>query len=151
MPNSIRLFFFPENYRQIPHRRLILNVLRAAHLLSISILVGGFFFHIDQSLLTSWLIATVATGLGLFMLDLYESFDALFEVRGVSVIIKILLLLSIPAFSEDSQILLLIFVIIFSSFISHSTKRIRHKNYLPVALKQKWGIRTHNQHQPKTK
>jgi len=151
MPYSIHSIFFPENFRRVPHRRLILNVLRAAHLISISILVGGFFFHIDQSLLTSWLIATVATGLGLFMLDLYESFDALFEIRGVSVILKILLLLSIPVFSEDNQILLLILVIIFSSFISHSTKRIRHKNYLPIALQQKWGIRTHNQHQPKSK
>ncbi len=149
--STIHSLFFPEEYRRIPHRRIMLNILRAAHLLSISILVGGFFFHIDGHLLFPWFIGTIATGLALFMLDLYESFDALFEIRGVSVLLKLLLLLSIPFVSEQRQVYLLIMVIIFSSLISHSTKRIRHKNYLPTTLQQKWGIATRNQNQTKTK
>ncbi|MBT3205538.1 MAG: hypothetical protein HOM14_20485 [Gammaproteobacteria bacterium] len=148
---TIRSLLFPQHYRQVPHRRLILNILRAAHLLSISILVGGIFFHIEPNLLTPWLIATVTTGLGLFMLDLYESFDTLFEIRGVSVLIKILLLLCIPVVNENNQTLLLIVVIIFSSFVSHSTRRLRHKNYLPVTLQQKWGLRSNNQFKTKPK
>lgn len=151
MLNTLRALFFPENLRQIPHRRLILNVLRSAHLLSISILLGGYFFHIDQAILFPWIVATVATGLSMFTVELYESCAALFEVRGVSVLLKISLLLCIPSVAADNQVLLLIVVIIFSSLISHSTKRIRHKNLLPVSLQQKSGIHSQNLNRRKIK
>ena len=149
--NTIRTLFFPENTRRIKHRRSILNVLRSAHLLAISILVGGVFFHVEKNLVTPWLIAAVITGLSMFLLDLYESGVALFEARGASVILKMGLLLCIPLVENSTQVFLLILVIIFSAFISHSTKRIRHKNLLPDALNQHFGIDTKNNNHYKAK
>ena len=149
--NTIRTLLFPKNTRHIKHRRLILNVLRSAHLLAISILVGGVFFHIEKTLITPWLIATVVTGISMFLLDIYESGAALFEVRGASILLKTGLLLCIPLVESSSQFLLLLLVIIFSSFISHSTKRIRHTMLLPKTLGKRLGISTENVRHYKTK
>lgn len=85
------------------------------------------------------MLGVVITGLAMFMVDLYGSFIALFEVRGISILIKILLLMCIPYVNEDAQIALFIIVIIFSSFVSHSTRRVRHKSFMSLAFNQKYG------------
>jgi hypothetical protein len=45
----------------------------------------------------------------------------------------------IPFVAQDQQMIILFAVIIFSSFISHSTRRIRHKNFMPTSFKQKFS------------
>lgn len=140
MPDSIRTLFFPRTFREIPHRRIILNLLRSAHILCFSILFGGLFFHQNKVLLTWWLAGVVITGLGMFLVDLYGSLIALFEVRGISLLIKIPVLACVPLVEENIQIAVFIAVIIFSSFISHSTRRIRHKNLMSQAFQDKFGL-----------
>ncbi len=130
---------FPAVLRQVPQRRLVLNSLRAWHIVSFSLLVGGIFFHQDIARLWLWLGFTIASGLALFALDLYSSFFVLFEWRGSAILIKILLLLSIPLLDYHQQVMLLIFIIVFSSFVSHSTRRLRHKCLMPRAFQQKFA------------
>lgn len=91
-------------------------------------------------MLYSWFVGTVLSGLGLLAIDLYGSCILLFEVRGISVLMKILLLLCLPLFAAQYQLWLLILLVILSSFVSHSTRRIRHKNLLPEAWQEKLGI-----------
>ena len=94
-------------------------------------------------MLYSWLVGTVLSGLGLLAIDLYGSCILLFEVRGISVLLKMLLLLSLPLFAAQYQLWLLILLVIFSSFVSHSTRGLRHKNLLPAAWQVKLGIHQH--------
>lgn len=140
MSDSIRRVLFPAHMRQVPYRRVVLNIFRALHILCFSVLVGGVFFQQSAEILQQWLIGVMFSGLALFLLDLYGSFIILFEVRGVSVSIKLLMLLSMPMLEQASQFWLLMLIIIFSAFVAHSTRRIRHKNLLPVAWQQKYGL-----------
>lgn len=140
MPDNIRTLLFPKTFREMPHRRLILNLLRSLHILCFCILVGGIYFHQSNEILVIWVSGAVISGFAMFLIDLYGSCIALFEVRGVSVIIKILLLACVPLLGNNSQMLLLIVVIIFSSFVSHSTRRMRHKNFMPQSFQENFGL-----------
>jgi len=88
-----------------------------------------------------WIVATIASGLGIFLLDLYSSCIALFEVRGISVLIKTGLLGLIPFLDRNNQLYLLVALVILSSLLSHSRRRLRHKSIMPKAFQDKYGIR----------
>lgn len=119
---------------------MILNGLRALHILCLCILVGGFFFDQNESLLKPWFIGTLASGLGIFLIDLYGSCIALFEVRGVSVVIKLALVGMLPFLERDYQLLLLVSLILLSSLISHSPRRLRHWNFMSKGFEDRYGI-----------
>lgn len=135
----IRLLLFPKIFRQFPNRRLVLNLLRILHIISFSIMVGGIFFHQDKVQIMPWFIGAVLSGFAMFAIDLYGSCIVLFEVRGLGILIKILLLLWMPFVGESIQIILLFIVIVVSSYVSHATKRIRHKSYMSKAFQTQYG------------
>ena len=87
-----------------------------------------------------WILATIASGLGIFLLDLYSSCIALFELRGISVLIKTGLLGLMPFLDRDNQLYLLVGLVIFSSLLSHSRRKLRHKNIMSKAFQDKYGI-----------
>ncbi len=132
---------FPKQFRDLPHRRLILNLLRSAHIVCFSLLIGGLFHGLPEEQWQPWLIGTLLSGFGLFAVDLYGSFLALFEVRGVSVLFKLLLLSLLPLLGEPARIGGLIFIIVFSSMISHSTRRFRHRSLAPATFLHKYRPR----------
>lgn len=140
IPDNFRIVLFPKTFREFPCRRLILNGLRALHILCLCILVGGFFFDQNESLLKPWFIGTLASGLGIFLIDLYGSCIALFEVRGVSVVIKLALVGMLPFLERDYQLLLLVSLILLSSLISHSPRRLRHWNFMSKGFEDRYGI-----------
>ena len=138
--DSARRLLFPETFRKFPYRRFILNALRSVHIVCLSFLVGGFFFDQHNSLLLPWFVGTLASGLGIFLLDLYGSCIALFEVRGISVLIKLGLLGLLPFLDRISQLYLLTALIIFSSLLSHSTRSLRHKSLMSSGFQDKYGV-----------
>lgn len=144
MPDQLRRLFFPEQYREVPQRRLIHNLLRSLHIISLGILIGGYFFAQPDERLTPWFAATLLTGAGLLLVDLYSSCILLFEVRGVSILIKLLLLSTLPLWPHDGQMILLALLVILSAFTSHSSKRFRHHNLMSPAFQQKYAI--HDDH-----
>ncbi len=139
--HNTRAVLFPKTFREFPHRRLVLNGLRALHILCLSILVGGFFFEQDQSLLKPWFVGTLVSGLGIFLIDLYGSCIALFEVRGISVLVKLGMLGLLPLLERKEQLLLLVALIIFSSLLSHSTRSLRHRNFMSKRFQKRHGVR----------
>jgi hypothetical protein len=128
---------FPRHYRSLPQRRLVLNIFRSIHILCFSILLGGLYF--DQAItdLNAWAFSVIISGVSLFLVDLYGSGIVLFEVRGFTVLIKIILLAIALRLAPTAQFNMLVIVIIFSSFISHSPRWLRHKNLLPVVWQEK--------------
>ncbi|CAA6804172.1 MAG: Unknown protein [uncultured Thiotrichaceae bacterium] len=140
MTNKQRLLLFPHEYRVFPHQRTVANVLRAMHILCFSILVGGLFFDQPYEFLFPWTMAVIMSGLSLFAIDLFSSCIALFEIRGVAIVIKVLLLLFIPLTEGGLQLLILFMVVIFASLISHASRSIRHFNIMPTSFQQKYGF-----------
>jgi len=131
---------FPDKYRDFKHKRFVIVVLRSLHIICFSILAGGYYFHQDQSQLMPWFLGALFSGMAMFLIDMYGSCIILFEVRGVSILLKLFLLSWLPALNENSQIALLLFVIALSSYISHTTASVRHKKLLSKACLKKFGL-----------
>jgi hypothetical protein len=117
----------------------LINLLRTWHILSFSILVGGIFFHQSHTSLRVWVFATIISGAALFAVDLYGSLYALFEIRGASIVLKILMLLMIPFVGYQQQVSLLFVIIVISSIVSHSTRRFRHRSLMPRSFRKKFA------------
>ena len=139
MPDSPLRLLFPRRFRDLPRRRLILNLLRAAHIISFSLLLGGLYYGVADEAWRPWLLAAVLSGLALFAVDLYGSFLALFEIRGISVLIKIGLLSLLPLVDANTRLAGLMSIIVFSSLVSHSTRRFRHRSLAPAAFLRKYA------------
>lgn len=117
---------FPPVPRDFPQRRNIRTLLRALHILSAGTLLGGHIFAISTPQLLPWLYATIITGLLILITDLHATACVLFEVRGVAVIIKLLLMLAIAVWFE-ARIPLLCIILLIGVYGSHMPKWQRHK------------------------
>jgi hypothetical protein len=125
------LLFFPDPPRQIPRHRGLGVAFRTVHLMTFGALLGGHLFDVEPSRLRSFLIATVASGLGLVVLELASTCAWLFMGKGVIVLFKLLVLLMVPVFWEYRVPLLLLTVAV-ASVGSHMPSRFRHRPVLPA-------------------
>jgi len=141
MFDKVLKHLFPKDYRVFAYKRFVIALLRTIHIVCFSILVGGFFFQQDQSLLVPWFIGTMLSGMLMFLIDIYGSCIILFEVRGISILLKLLILFWMPLLSQNIQIALLMFLIVLSSYISHTTRNVRHKTFMPDSFMQKYGLK----------
>ncbi len=141
MIKAISQALFPTEYREFPHKRLLIVLLRSIHIICFSILVGGYFFQQNQGLLLPWFLGAMLSGLTMFLIDMYGSCIILFEVRGITILLKLLLLALIPMVSNNFQVAILLFVIFLSSYISHTTAKVRHKVLLANALIKKYRLK----------
>ena len=119
-------FLFPEQPREFPYRMTVRITLRALHIMTTGILLGGHIFHQPTSILEPWLWIAILSGLTILLTDIYSSFGVLFEVRGIVVLIKILLLSLVTVFWEQ-RIFILVVILFIGAISSHLPKRYRHK------------------------
>lgn len=117
---------FPTQPRSFPFRRGLRTILRALHILTTGVLLGGHVFGQAPEVLIVWLWASVISGLLLFATDLYASCAIVFEVRGFAVFIKVLLLLLVPILWEF-RVPLLITILIIGAVSSHVPGTYRHR------------------------
>jgi hypothetical protein len=129
MLSRTRRALFPDPPRHIPAQRAIGIGLRTGHLLTFGTLLGGHLFGIDAERLRPFLFATIASGAGLIALELASTFDWLFTGKGVIVLLKLILLVSIPFFWEH-RVLLLYLVVVVASIGAHMPARFRHYSLL---------------------
>jgi hypothetical protein len=94
-------------------------------------LLGGHIFNQTEAVIEPWLWTTVVTGIIIVLTDLHSSLAILFEVRGIAILFKIILLLFIPLFWEE-RIILLICVLLIGAISSHLPKRYRHKSFVII-------------------
>ena len=119
-------FLFPEQPREFPYRMTVRISLRALHIMTTGVLLGGYIFHQPTTDLEPWLWVAILSGLMILLTDIYSSFGVLFEVRGIVVLIKILLLSLITVFWEQ-RIFLLVLILFIGAISSHMPNRYRHK------------------------
>ena len=126
----LRALFFPDPPRRIPRHRTLGVALRTAHLMTFGALLGGHLFAVDATRLMPFLVATIASGLGLMALELASTCTWLFMGNGAAVVLKLLVLLMVPVFWEYRLPLLLLTVAV-ASVGSHMPSRFRHRLLVP--------------------
>ncbi len=122
---SIESLLFPDPPRDLPGHRMLKISLRAVHVFCVALFVGAVFFDLSPATRSPWLGATIATGMALLLLDLYESAVFLVQTRGLLVVTKISCLALLPAFGEAGRWVLAVLMIV-SVLSSHAPSRVRY-------------------------
>jgi hypothetical protein len=122
-------FLFPDEPRRLPGGRSLNIGLRTAHLLAASILLGGHVFAVSADQLIAWLWLTILTGAGLIFQEMYRSFRWAYQLMGVLVEVKLVLILAAGVF-WDQRVPLLMLVIVLGSVGSHLPARYRHFSFV---------------------
>jgi len=118
-------FLFPEPERSLPGERWIRIVVRTAHLASVATYLGGSVYGVEpQRLQPAWVLA-VCTGVLFALLEAHGTLDWLFEVRGLATLLKIGLLLLVPAL-PGARPALLYAVLAIGVVSSHMPARLRY-------------------------
>jgi hypothetical protein len=114
--------------------RLLDVVLRAAHVLVISILVGGAFFKVPYHALLHWCYLGIATGCALIVSEILHSRHWPYQGRGVMVFIHVALF-SLACFQPRLAIPCLIAALIVGMLGSHMPKKFRHWSFIHRQVK----------------
>ncbi len=121
----------PSSPRDFPGRRITRSILRTLHILGGGVLLGAYLFNQPEDVIHVWFQLAVISGFLLFLTDLHASFAILFEWRGLSIIIKIVLLLFIP-WMPGYEVWLLLVILTIGSLSSHLSRRFRHGLWFPL-------------------
>lgn len=127
MPGRRRLaaLLFPEPERRLPGERWMRIAVRTAHLAAVAAYVGGSVYAVPADRLGPALACVVATGLLFVLLEAYGTCEWFFEVHGLATLVKIGLLLLVPAV-PDARTALLFVALAIGAVSSHMPARLRH-------------------------
>lgn len=130
-PESDMQYFTPDPKRtQSTGTRGLSITLRTLHLASFGILLGGHAFGIESDRLRLALYFTIGSGIGLVALEIYITGPYwLLLGKGMMVLLKLLVLLAVPALWEY-RLPLLLLVVVLASVGSHMPARYRHYSFL---------------------
>lgn len=130
MGEIIRQWLFPEQVRFLPGARAWSITLRTLHLAAFGMLLGGYAFAVDAEKLLTSLWLTILSGIGLIALEVYTAgLYWVFLGKGITVLVKLGILLAIPLLWEV-RVLLLLLVVGIASVGSHMPARFRHYSFL---------------------
>jgi len=110
-----------------------LNIaLRSLHILGVVGMGAGFLTRQPpDDNFRLYLVMTLATGLGMTLVDAWSNRQWLAQLSGQTVLLKLLLLGLIPLW-PDAREVLFVTVILISAVVSHAPARIRHKHIFPL-------------------
>ena len=129
MGSPLSAILFPAIPRHVPCERGISITLRTAHLMTSGILLGGHVFDLAPHRLIMFLYLTIATGVGLVLVELYSSCRWIYLGKGVLVGLKVALLIAVSIWWE-SRVLFLLLVVLVGSVGSHMPARFRYYSIL---------------------
>jgi hypothetical protein len=122
--------FFPPKPRTFPGERWVDIVLRSLHLVGIAGISGGFLFAVPkEQYLPFWHLALSAGGL-LILLYVWTNGRWLLQVKGMTIIFKLCLLLLASLFPEWRAQLFVLMIVI-SGLVAHAPGKVRA--YSPFA------------------
>lgn len=116
---------FPDPPRRIPYERGISVALRTAHLATSGLLLGGHAFDVAPHRLIPFLYLTIASGVGLALLELYSSCRWIYLGKGILVMLKVALLIAAGVW-WDQRVVFLLLVVFVGSVGSHMPARFRY-------------------------
>jgi hypothetical protein len=123
---GLAALLFPDPPRDLPGRRALKIGLRAVHVLCVAGLAGAYLFDVPPAESAGWYRAALASGAALLLLDLHESAVFAFQVRGLVVASKLVLLAALPAFGNGAKWVLAALLVV-SVLSSHAPGRVRYQ------------------------
>lgn len=114
----------PDAPRRFTGQRWLNIILRSLHLVGVAGIGSGFFFDMEEPLWLPFWQLTVATGLGLMALYVWTTALWLFQLKGVVILVK-LLLLWLAMFNPAWRAELFALVILLSAVIAHAPGPVR--------------------------
>jgi hypothetical protein len=124
MRSALAQLLFPEPARRFRGERWVNVALRSLHLVGVAGIGGGFLFDQPPAAWETYWHLTVGSGVALSALYLWGTAAWLFELKGLSIVIKTLLLavaLWLPALRAE----LFVVVVILSGLIAHAPAWVR--------------------------
>lgn len=125
---------FPARPRMFPGERWLNIILRSVHLVGVAGIGGGFLFGLDEKQWLPFWHLSLATGITLSLLYVWSSAIWLFQLKGLAIIAKVLLLgaaIALPAWRAE----LFMLIILISGLIAHAPGQVR--GYLVVMRSKK--------------
>ncbi|HJN11803.1 MAG TPA: hypothetical protein QF564_24170 [Pirellulaceae bacterium] len=119
----------PDQPRVLPYARAWNMAFRTIHIGVTGILFGGHVFDVAAERLLIWLYLSIATGIGLIVIEAYPSCRWFYQGRGVAVLFKLVLLGIVPLL-WDYRVAILSAVIVIASVGSHMPGRFRYYSLL---------------------
>ncbi len=95
------------------------------HLVGIAGLGGGFLYQSPREVWLPYLILSIASGSGLMCLAIWTDGIWFIQLRGIVILFKLILLLSIPFFKGYAGYALIIIIVI-SGVIAHAPGAVRY-------------------------
>ncbi len=117
--------FFPSPQRNFKGQRWVRISLRTAHLISMAFLVGGTAQGYAPTDQPAALWATFVSGLLFIALEVFNTGVWLFQVKGLAVMVKVLLLASAVA-APGSGVTLMVIAIVIGGISSHMPGKYRY-------------------------
>jgi hypothetical protein len=122
-------WLFPPRRRRLPAGRALNIAARTVHIATMGVLVGGHVFDVTEAALWPWLVATLASGAVLLLLEVYPSAHWLHHNCALAVYAKLVLLALVP-WAWDQRVAILLVVVALASALAHAPKRVRHYSVL---------------------
>lgn len=126
---------FPACPRMFPGQRWLNIGLRSAHIIGVAGISGGFLFGLEEMRWMPFWYLTLATGVVLSLLYVWSSAAWLFQLKGLAIVIKLLLLgaaISLPTWRAE----LFMLIILISGLIAHAPGWVRGYGLVPGNMKE---------------
>lgn len=118
-----------EQTRPLPGVRALRTTLRTMHLIAFGALYGGHVYGVAAERLWPALIATIATGGTLMLMEIYRTSVWAVQLRGLATVLKILLVAAVALWWE-ARIVFLTLAIVVGGISSHMPGRYRYYSVL---------------------
>lgn len=122
---------FPHPARQFPGQRWLNILLRCLHLVGMAGIGAGFLFALSQTQWLPYWYLTLGSGVALCALYIWSSLIWLFQLKGLAILVK-LMLLWIAMHQPQLQPWLFVLIVLISGLIAHAPGNVRGYLWLRI-------------------
>lgn len=121
---KISALFFPKQSRSFKGQRWISIVIRSLHLIGIAGVGAAFLFQLPETQWIPYMVITLSSGSAMMLLEIWSNGIWLIQLRGLSTLLKLLILST--TFIIGLQSYILVAVILVSGIMSHAPAKVRY-------------------------
>lgn len=122
---------FPQQSRCFTGQRWINILLRTLHLIGVAGAGAAFLFSVSEEQWRPYMLLTITSGCVMVLVEVWSNAIWLVQLRGLSTLLKLLILLM--TFVVGLQVYLLISVIVIAGLISHAPGKVRYFSFIKKA------------------
>jgi hypothetical protein len=121
---KISVLLFPKQSRSFKGQRWVSIVIRSLHLIGIAGVGAAFLFQLPETQWIPYMVLTLSSGSAMMLLEIWSNGIWLIQLRGLSTLLKLLILST--TFIIGLQSYILVAVILVSGIMSHAPAKVRY-------------------------